>query len=204
LQLPDGRTAYTYKYEWLSNPQGIPGYDFVKGYPAYFPIALDATRGTDLFKSLYGNRNVKDGNGIDRNFAFTSEFTASFTLPKGTQSFEVSARGDDDTWVFINGHAVTGWIRQGNNNINKNGVPSYIYLDSSKLPYGVEIGKPMTIKVFYAERHTGCSSISVEFKAIMHPSTDTFNVSAKAVPVTEGAKVWFQESPPGTKTIPME
>lgn len=203
VELTDGRTVYTYKYEWLSNPQGIPGYDFVKGYPAYFPIAPDAVRGTDNFKKFYGNREVKDGNGVDRNFAFTSEFTGTFTLPPGTQSFEVNARGDDDTWVFINGHAVTGWIHSGNNNINKNGVPTYVYLDSAKLPYEIEIGKPMTIKVFYAERHTGCASISVEFKAIMYAYMDNLNVSAKAVPTTSSAKVWFDESTSREVTLPI-
>lgn len=204
MVLPDGRTVYEYRYERLSNPEGLPGYSAVPGYPGYFPLPMDYARGTREFAMNYGSRDVKF-NGQDKNFSFTSEFTASFTLPEGAESFEVTTRGDDDTWSAVNGHVVTGWIKQKSDqkNINYNNVSRYVYHNTMKLPYGVEIGKPMTIQVFYADRHTGCASISIVFKVIMSASNDSLNVSAKAVPVSAPAKVWFNESESKSTAVPL-
>jgi fibro-slime domain-containing protein len=116
--------------------QATPG-NFVYDNSAYFPID---TRG-------WGNE------GNPHNYHFTTEIHASFQYSGGEK---FTFRGDDDVWVFVNGHLA----------IDIGGVHSaaerVIDFDASAAMLGIAVGGTYPIDFFQAERHVVASDFRIE------------------------------------------
>jgi fibro-slime domain-containing protein len=111
--------------------------------------------------STYDNGNFFpiDGQGFGdykksgHNFHFTFELHTEFAY-KGGEVFKFT--GDDDLWVFVNGHL---GIDLGGLHPERS---QSISLDKVADAFGLEIGKTYALDLFHAERHTAASHFRVE------------------------------------------
>ncbi len=96
---------------------------------------------------LFGNE------GNFHNFHFTLEVAASFSYIGGeTFRFE----GDDDVWVFVNGHLVIdlGGLHES--------LSASVSLDEVAQSIGIEPGGEYSLHIFFAERHTVSSNFIID------------------------------------------
>ena len=104
------------------------------------------------------------------NFYFTYEIVTEFTYTDpATREDELvfSFTGDDDVWVFINGHLVVdlgGVHGQANGSVN---------VDDMAAELGLEPGNNYALNFFFAERHTTESNFRIEtsLQLIATPTT---------------------------------
>lgn len=81
---------------------------YLDGNPLFFPIPASMGAASDLAvasipEEVYGGGWQEDPSGVENNFYFTSEIAYWFEYTEGMAA-ELSFVGDDDLWVFVNGH----------------------------------------------------------------------------------------------------
>jgi fibro-slime domain-containing protein len=117
---------------------------------AFFPID-DAG-----FVAAGAEQKRRDQNGTLRNFSFTSEMRSWFQY-KGAEV--ITIRGDDDIWVFINGHLA---LDLGGVHGPESGT---VTLSQQAAALGLTTGGVYEMAIFRAERHTLGSS----FRLMVRP-----------------------------------
>ncbi len=99
-----------------------------------------------------------DGRGFGNeqlihNYSFTTQIRTTFQY-LGGESF--TFRGDDDLWLFINGHLAIdlGGLHQR--------ATATVDLDAQATALGLELGQTYPMDIFQAERHTDESNFRIE------------------------------------------
>ena len=98
---------------------------------------------------------------LDLNYGFTTEINLKFLYKGGEQ---ITIRGDDDIWVFINNRLAIDL--GGCHNPLTDSVTINTDGKINGSDYGLEIGKIYTIDIFHAERHTFGSNYNLTFKGV--------------------------------------
>lgn len=96
---------------------------------------------------LFGNE------GRPHNYHFTFELSSTFFYRGGEQ---FTFTGDDDLWVFINGHLV---IDLGGVHAREAGT---VEIDALAQQLGLQVGKPYPLDLFFAERHVTESHFRID------------------------------------------
>jgi len=92
------------------------------------------------------------GNGPGMNFLFTTEVHVQF---KYTASQKFTFRGDDDLWIFVNGHLA---LDLGSMHNAEEGT---IDFDAQAADLNIVLGGSYAMDIFHAERHTSASNFKI-------------------------------------------
>lgn len=123
---------------------------FVYDNSAFFPIDGQGLGNGPAGISIPG---LPLGLFADHNYLFTTEVHTLFTY-KGGELFRFT--GDDDLWVFVNGHL----------GIDLGGphspMDAMLDIDAKASPFGLVVGNTYPMDIFHAERHTTGSNFRIE------------------------------------------
>ncbi len=160
---PDGKPVYAHGPEGTVTTHGPEAFDQwyrdVPGVNMSAPLTITLTRQPDG-SYVYDNQEffpidgqLLGNQGRNHNFHFTFELHTEFVYKPG-QVFQF--KGDDDLWVFIDGHLV----------IDLGGVhgaeTAEVALDDVAAQYGLVPGESYPLDFFFAERHTTESTFRIQ------------------------------------------
>jgi len=103
-----------------------------------------------------------DSNGVERNFSFTSELHYPFTY-QSSSSPTFTFTGDDDVWVFINGHLAVDL-----GGVHPAGSATFRLTPARATTLGLVNGGMYSIDMFQAERHTTESNYQLGLNGFVH------------------------------------
>lgn len=160
---PTGPMISNYGQQTTSKERFDQWYRDTDGVNQAIPFTVPLTQGADgiarydngAFFPIDGQGFGDKIKGVDQghNFSFTFELHTQFAY-KGKEVFTFT--GDDDLWVFVNGHL---GIDLGGLHPERS---KSISLDEVAKKFGLEIGKTYALDLFHAERHTTASHFRVE------------------------------------------
>jgi fibro-slime domain-containing protein len=119
-------------------------------------VSFEPGAPTPLATGWVSSNNNRQVNGHTANWAFTMEMATRFRMERGlTFEFE----GDDDLWLFINGHLVQAVDLGGIKEATRGGVN----LDTliGRAPFNLVLDSIYDFRLFYAERHSDMSNIRI-------------------------------------------
>ncbi len=162
------------------------------GNPLFFPVEELMGSSADLDvaaipEEVYGGGWREDPSGVVRNFYFTSEIAYWFEYTEGMTA-QLSFIGDDDMWVFVNGHLAVdlGGLHvpvEGRFTLNANGEIDLIHgtdgtadrnqpATATVSDFGLEPGNVYEVKVFQAERKKTGSTYQLTLSGFNAGSSD--------------------------------
>lgn len=145
------------------------------GDPLFFPVDGIADAKDDggfeaqvstLYWNQYRYEEYLFGVAVPHNFHFTSEVTYWFTYEVTTNA-TLDFTGDDDLWVFVNGHLAVDL-----GGVHEAATGSVTIDSSSAADFDLSPGNVYEIKIFHAERRTTASQYRLTLEGFSAARSD--------------------------------